>query len=157
MLKQCVTAIGITLLAGPVSALSCMQPNITETFNSLADAPETYILALGTVTQTGPQQPLADGREGYRFAAHLTGMQVTQSGFDLPLDTDVEVQIACFDPWCGSVATDQQLIAFVQTSDTGLTIAGDLCAFTVFAQPSPATIQQAESCAAGQNCGPHSQ
>jgi hypothetical protein len=80
MLKQCVAAIGITLLAGPVSALSCMQPNITETFNSLADAPETYILALGTVTQTGPQQPLADGREGYRFAAHMTGMQVTRSG-----------------------------------------------------------------------------
>ena len=108
-------AAGITILmAGGAQALSCMRPQIEQSFNWWADAEERYYIGVGTLTALEPLPNIPDpgamsfgGAEPrdlsapFRFEGYLIG----GSG-DMPLDTTITVEIGCAGPWCGGFPAD---------------------------------------------------
>lgn len=148
----------LSLITGPVMALSCLPPDATRTFNLAANSDDSFLVLLGDFTFTAPDLPdrdLSDARtEIATWVAHFTGKALTQDGFTQDFDSDILMALTCEQNWCGGVPAAGRALAYVQqTDDHGLVLPIGPCGGQHFADPSEEDVARITTCAAGGACG----
>ena len=159
MFRMMITAVSL-LATGPALALSCMVPNLAETYNRLNDAPDVYVLGLGTLSATEdlpPEQRDANGMGQPRTASFaFDGAFMSVNGLGLPRTVPVEVTTGCAASWCGTFPTEDQkhLVFLRQTSDTGFALEISACGGPMQSDPTEDQINAIKQCMRDGGCGP---
>ncbi|WP_435705906.1 hypothetical protein [Yoonia sp.] len=153
-MKSVILAATISLvLGGQAQALSCMRPDVARTFDWASEANESYIILQGTFAFTQPARPNTSNvaPTSVRLPATFNGRYLGADGFvDAPI-LDVTLEFSCVSAWCGSIQNGDDVIAFVQQSDSGYMLRVDACHSTVF-NPTDDTLQRVTSCMRGTGC-----
>lgn len=153
----------VTLIAaGPATALSCLQPTVASTYGAAADSPANYVVAVGSLSATGPSNPpqgaVAQGGDinqmvGYTQPAQFNGMAFTGEAFTSPLNTPVVADVTCSIAWCGSYGNQANALFFFRRDANGTHVLEiNACPGNVFPNPTPAQLQQVTSCYQNNNC-----
>lgn len=142
----------------PALALSCMAPSVVDSYGRYEASEDIYVVVHGRLTL--PEKKLPKGLSGDQNPPHMTrvlakigGKSLGKSGFTLPFEKDVTLEVACIGPWCGSVRNGEDVLAFLRKDAEGYALEVSPCGGAVFAVPKPAMIKQARQCMIRQNCG----
>lgn len=152
--------IALCWMAGPAMTLSCVSPDLAQTFARLHKEPETYVVVHGTLRFEQSHLPVTDWEnqgatpQDTRIPAKLTGRSLTREGFTAPFDRDITFNAVCFGPWCASAETGADLIAFVEYRGGEYVFTLDPCYSTGFFDPDDAMLKDAASCMRGGPCAP---
>lgn len=130
--------LALLTLAAPAWSLSCLRPDIVDTYERARDAKEGFWIIHGVIRADGPlagPQPDADGR--YKDGAsastkvRVLGRGLRTDGFHSIPPQDVTLTITCLAHWCGSVAPDQDLFMAIEVKPTGPELVIDPCSSRV--------------------------
>ena len=101
-------ALALTL-AQPVSALSCLRPDVVRQYEQARDSDDLYSMVIGTIAATPPIAiPEPDANGNYPDGAkadtkiRITGRELTGTGFAADFDREVIVRARCLSVWCAS-------------------------------------------------------
>lgn len=153
-------AIALVWSAGPVMALSCMAPDVAQTFNRLQSAPETYVVVHGTLSFDQSRLPVTNWEDQgatpqeTRMPAQLKGMSLSQDGFTAPFDRVITFNALCFGPWCVSAQSGSDVMAFVEYRKGEFVFALGPCYSAGFFDPDEAMLSDAVACMRGDRCEP---
>ena len=118
MLKHLAFAVAL-LAAGPAAALSCMRPEIANSFEWADTRPESFVVALGRLVRSGadvpgeaPAQMGQLDRVPYSFPARFEGRLAGSNGFVTERSFDVTVEVDCFSVWCGGESLSEYGLYF---------------------------------------------
>jgi hypothetical protein len=150
----------LTLLAGlvlaqPAAALSCLSASASRSFQTLNDAPGTYVVVKGTFTPApgAPTEAPGEGndRRPIDVEASFTGAPASLEGFDEVATIPVTVTLDCAGAWCGGFPGGEEVIAFLEQRDERLHLTNGPCPQTVL--PASAEVEaELLSCLAGDAC-----
>ncbi len=141
----------------PAVALSCLAPSVERSFAQFSAAAETYVIMHGRVTFDADQLPRALGAdrnppELTQIPARLVGRSLGATGYVLPFDNDVMLEVSCLGPWCGSVKDGEDVLAFIKVSDEGYILSVPPCGGSAFGSPKPAQLRKLLSCVKHGSC-----
>lgn len=145
------------LLPVQAAALSCIRPTVERSYAEVAAAKETYVIAEGRLTFDRRKLP-RDGNgtknppKLTRIQARLVGKSMNASGFKVPFDRPVTLEVACFGPWCGSAENGGQVLAFIKRQKGSYQLEVSPCGGRVFANPRPAMLKKVVQCHKGRTC-----
>ena len=144
--------------ASQSAALSCMRPDVAQSFRMAAASEDVYIVLLGQFNFAPLPSTQTDDINAPREVsgpATFTGQYLGAEGFqDAPM-FDMTIAVTCAGPWCGGIApSDDSYLAFVQQTADGYVLAVDPCGTSAFANPTPEQIATVESCMNGDPCEP---
>ncbi|HHI69470.1 MAG TPA: hypothetical protein ENJ91_00600 [Rhodobacteraceae bacterium] len=160
MIRKGVTLAFVILAATQASALSCIRPSIENSFRQYQNAKETYILALGKLTNKHNVVPADDTPNGQgeargeSFVATFKGWQATRGGFDRPLNVTVAVRATCLSVWCGQVSAEREMLTFLEKTAFGYLLTDGPCGGTAFYDPDKDIKRRALQCLRGGVCEP---
>ena len=158
MMKPLLLASALVMIAGQSHALSCMRPDPIETFQSLAAAPESYFVLYGQITFDKAELPDGVSMDQFRapdlIAARFEGKGLTRNGFTSDYFSDVNLQVQCAGPWCGSARSGVDAVYFVEAMDPPVTMIADPCGGRIFEEPTDAVLEMLTSCMQGGTCSP---
>lgn len=139
--------IALCALSTPASALSCMQPDIVNSYTRAADAAEAYVVVKGAFRfNAPPRQPVDNDAQGQIVQARFEGVALGRSGFTISYTRPVTLTLACAGPWCGWVEPDTNAIAFLETRGTSLRLVEGPCPGQIFYDPTPEQTQRLLAC-----------
>jgi len=148
-----------TLAPLPAAALTCLPHSVEATYQRADKAEEGFVVVQGRLTfdatalpdnGTGNQNP----PQMTRLPAQISGMALSEGGFDVPFEQPLTLEVACYGPWCGS-AEEGDVLAFVEQSpQDGYLLESNPCGGNLFTAPKPAMIDQVKTCFAGGACTP---
>lgn len=125
MLRHLAFAIAL-LAAGPAAALTCMRPEIANSFERADTRPEPFVIALGRLIRTGADVPgdvpTTGGqldRMPYQFPARFEGRLAGANGFMTERGFDVTVEIGCISAWCGGESLSDYGLYFFRHDEQG--------------------------------------
>ena len=147
MIRTLAFAAAIAALATPALALSCLRPNVVQTYKRAAEAEESYSVVIGTIRFDESKLPKSVGNDSppnTRIAARFQGKALTKSGFDMPFARNITLEVLCFGPWCGGAGSDEK---------TGYVMEADPCGGMLFQRPNERMLDQVERCFTGGRCG----
>ena len=158
MIRSTLAVLAI-LAAGQASALSCLRPDVAQSFTDAANADESYIVVLGRFDVPPgalPAPDLTDAEpEPVNVQAMFRGRQLQADGtFAGALSVPVTLAQQCAGPWCGQMAQDQRLLAFLVQSDEGLVLEVGPCPKWAFANPTEEMLDTVAACVTGGDCTP---
>ncbi|MGR3548887.1 MAG: hypothetical protein ACU0CB_18660 [Roseovarius sp.] len=156
MIRAAVLALGCAL-GGPALALSCLPPDVAETYRRAAEAEETYIVVQGRLTFDPARLPGTDMIPQQKPAhtlipARLTGQALTKGGFDQAFDRAITLDVQCFGPWCASAVPGAEYLGFLERRDGGYVLTVDPCGGMSHPDPTPAMLDKALECLQGGPC-----
>ena len=149
--------IALTLCASQVAALSCMRPDVAESYNRAATSEDEYVVLLGTFDFDTPQQRSTDSNapDTLRAVVQFSGTYLSASGFTAAPPLAVTLVFNCAGPWCGSLPSDgPDVLAFVQQTADGYILDVEPCGGTAFIEPDAKDIARVEDCMHGGTCAP---
>lgn len=160
MHKPLIAAAMIMALPVEAFALSCMRPNVEQSFKFANKRPETFIVAHGHLKRVGPNsaQPAERkvlGQKGtpYRFKAEFRGKVAGHKGFGPTRILPVTVDVKCSGPWCGGDSLAKSGLYFLRKDNANAyTLEATACASYFFKKPSKADLQSVIGCFSG-GCG----
>jgi hypothetical protein len=142
----------------PALALTCVRPAVERTYAEVDAAPEHYVVVRGRLT-LDPRKLPKDGSQQSSppsltlVPARLVGKSMTASGFAVPFEHRLMLEVACLGPWCGSAVNGQEVLAFVRREGGDYALAVNPCGGHVFGNPTAAQVKQALACHRGGACG----
>jgi hypothetical protein len=143
----------IAVTAGQAQALSCLPPDIARMFNWAAAADERYIVLNGTFSFEA--LPRTRGgqldQETVSLDSVFEGSYLGAEGFVEAPSLDVTLMFVCLGPWCGSMRSGDETLAFAQQTADGYTVEVDPCYSTTFPSDND-TIDRVEACMRGEAC-----
>lgn len=155
-MKPLLLAAALAAASGQAHALSCMRPDPILTFQQLAEAPETYFVLYGELSFDEGQLPPAVMQKQMSapdpIPARFVGHGLSTDGFTLDFVANVELQIGCAGPWCGTAQSGVDAIYFVEATDPPLTIHAGPCGGRIFERPSQAVLDTLTACMQGGDC-----
>ena len=152
-------ALAASLAANQAAALSCIPPDVARTFTEAAKSEDTYMILLGRFDVPPgalPELDLSDNDpEPVSVQAMFRGQQLQADGsFDGALSVPVLLAQSCAGPWCGQMAQDQRMLAFVRQTETGLVLDVEPCDQWHFARPTDEMLETLGACVTGGECAP---
>ncbi|QFT57948.1 hypothetical protein FIU94_03850 [Sulfitobacter sp. THAF37] len=141
----------------PALALSCIAPSVERSYHEVNDAKEEYVVVHGRLTLDTRKLP-SDGSlqsnppKMTKVPATLNGLSLNKSGFQVPFDQDIMLEVACFGPWCGSMANGADVLAFVRRDEGRYALGVNPCGGHVFTPAKPAQLKQVRQCFVGGPC-----
>lgn len=150
----------LAVLATPALSLSCLPPDVARSYQRAAEAEEAYVVVSGVLRFDETRLPKADMSAQQdtppetKIPARITGMALTQSGFDHAFDREITLNVLCFGPWCGGAKPDIRYLGFLQKTDTGYELVADPCGSFAFAEPGDDMLHRVEQCFQGGPCKP---
>lgn len=153
MLAAVIWAMG----AGPALALSCLAPAVERSYQRFDAAEELYVVVHGRLTLDEKQMPKGMTQdppppERTLIAAHLRGASLRASGFDLPFEHDLTLEVTCLGPWCGGARNGETVLAFVRKDADGYILNVSPCGGSIFERPRAETLRAAQQCLNGGAC-----
>lgn len=148
------------LCAGPVSALSCIRPDVAYSYQSAAESEDIYVVLLGDFSFRPSRQPAMKGDDPNAaepappVPARFSGRYLTASGFGGSFNGTVTIEPVCFGPWCGGFPNQGEGLAFVRKSGDTFTLIMDPCGGNYFPTPSRSDVARVEACHRGDACTP---
>lgn len=141
----------------PALALSCVAPSVERTFQKVNDAKEDYIVVHGRLTldtDTLPKEGTTSSNppKMTKVPATLTGLSLNRSGFEVPFEHHVTLEVACFGPWCGRVENGVDVLAFVRRDGGRYALGINPCGGHVFAPAQAAQLSKVQQCFNGGTC-----
>ncbi|MGC1503360.1 MAG: hypothetical protein WA782_04380 [Sulfitobacter sp.] len=141
----------------PALALSCLAPAVDRSYAQFAAAEEAYVVVHGRLTldmSDLPQGMTGDTRPPRmtKIAAELQGSSLNKTGFVVPFDRPVTLEVSCLSQWCGHVQTGEEILAFVRKDVDGYALHITPCGGSVFGSPKPEMLAQVKQCMADQAC-----
>lgn len=151
-------ALAIALCAPvPALALSCLAPSVDRSYAQFAAAEEAYVVIHGRLKLEMSEMP--DGMTGQtrpprmtRVPARLRGHSLNASGFEVPFNRQVTLEVTCLSQWCGHVQSGDDILAFVRKDASGYALRVTPCGGSVFGSPEPEALEQVARCMAGRGC-----
>lgn len=147
-------------MAAPALALSCLRPDVTQSFQNAAEREEVFVMALGELTRTGPDvatpndiQIGTDLPANYAFPARFTGRGASGGGFLTALTVDVTVEVSCVSAWCGGVPLDSYALVFLRRDADGYVFEAGLCDPFSYTNPTEHDLMEVIGCLNGASCG----
>lgn len=143
-------AVLFTVLGTQLSALSCVFPEISETYVYYDESPSTYVVLLGQIKYDVPVLPSEPTDLTITLQGQFEGFQIGR-GKDLSqLSAPITVQVGCDSTWgCGFVSDAPDTISFVQLTDDGYFIQGSLCPGDQYSNADPANMNALQRCMRG--------
>jgi hypothetical protein len=141
-------ALGSVTATGPVSALSCMRPNVESVYRLVVDREEDFVFAYGTLTRSGPDVPdlrlsEAEGaRSDYSFPARFSGHIATRRGFTAPAEFEITVEVHCLSLWCGAEVLDDPTLYALRMDPDGYVLEATVCNDFAIRNPDPTTLEE---------------
>jgi len=158
MKRSMMLAAAITTIAGQAHTLSCMRPDPIETFQTLAEAEESYFVLHGVLSFDEQALPQGVGENDRAIPdpipARFVGKGLTKEGFTNTYVSDVNLQIGCAGAWCGSASSGTEAVYFVRASEPPVTMTADACGGRIFYEPGEAVLDMLTSCMQGGTCSP---
>ncbi|KIN62494.1 hypothetical protein Z946_1354 [Sulfitobacter noctilucicola] len=141
----------------PALALSCLAPSVERSFAQFDAAEEVYIVVHGRLTFDPDQLPEGMTQDPLPpnetlVPARLKGLSLTHSGFTLPFDQELTLEVQCAGPWCGGAQTGEDVLAYLRKDDGAYFLAISPCGGSVFGTPRPAMLKKVQRCLAGAKC-----
>lgn len=138
-------------------ALSCLAPSVERSFLRYDAAEEIYVVVHGRLTLDEsdlPEGMTQDPPPPKRtlLAAHLRGSSLRATGFDLPFDQELMLEVTCLGPWCGGARNGESVLAFVRKDAEGYVLVASPCGGAIFERPRPAMLKAARQCLNGGAC-----
>lgn len=134
------------LIGQHASALSCMKPNLAQSFNHYADAEETFVIAKGTIRYTEPVPKYKQGKPR-SVRAELSGGLLGLSGFGEDQSVPITVKTDCIHVWCGAMPRpNQEIITFLEKTPAGYVMTNGACPGVFQPDPSDREIRIVQSC-----------
>lgn len=130
------TAALFAMIAGSASAFSCREPDITFTYDALAEKEEIFFLFRGSIT-LDPDQDLTADREYTPSQPFLTTLNTVYGAFDgeiyhrggfEPFEAAMEVSVSCVMGACGDFPGEEDALYFVQAAPGNMAFAADMTA-----------------------------
>ena len=151
---------GLCLTAEPGLALSCMAPDVAKTHARAAASEDRYIVVRGRLGFDAAQLPQTDWQNQQAtpphtpIAARITGQALSLTGFVLPFERNITLDVQCFGPWCAGAAPETDYLGFLEQRDGGYVLALDPCGGMGFANPTPEMLGRVKTCFQGGPCVP---
>jgi hypothetical protein len=141
----------LLLLPMQAAALSCLRPSVERTFAEASAAADVYVIVEGRLTldtrklpKAGPGQQKAPKMT--RVAARLNGRSLSKDGFRVPFNQKINLEVACFGPWCGAAQNGDEVLAFLRRDGAAYSLAINPCGGFVFPNPKPSMLKQVQGC-----------
>tara|TARA_B100000768_G_scaffold175694_1_gene187447 strand:- start:1698 stop:2177 length:480 start_codon:yes stop_codon:yes gene_type:complete len=121
------------LAAAKVDALSCVQPDIVDSYQYSTHSKNSVVILKGEFSfpqlfwkksEKIPKTQIIQGT--------FLGLMLDKHGFKIPYSEPVILIFECFSAWCGDMQPDQNVIAFVDVEDRQLTLRVQPCNSKVF-------------------------
>ncbi len=148
----------LVLAAGPVLALSCIRPDVANTYERAVETEEIYVVVHGTLTFDQTRVPDNDlsnqNRPDTLIPARLKGVSLSRDGFVTPFDRIISVFLQCFGPWCGGATSGAEYLSFLERTETGYVMTIDPCGSWIFPEPTKVQLDLTISCMRGERCTP---
>ncbi|MBS1301821.1 hypothetical protein [Loktanella sp. SALINAS62] len=145
-------AVVAALTATQANALSCIQPDPLATFDRANASDTPYLLLTGQITLDHPApDPIT---KPVSLRGTFAGVGLGMTGFNVPFAEAIWLDVTCAGPWCGSVPTDADVMAFVDVGADMPTITLDACGGWVFGAPDQALRDQLTQCLTDTPCSP---
>lgn len=129
-------------------ALSCLPPDIARTYAEAKQSEKLYLVVRGKLSFNEARLPKTDWKnqqdtpENTAIRARLNGQSLGRSGFNTKFASNVTLNVRCFGPWCGGIASGTRVVAFVEKNDSGYSVEITPCGGLTFAEPSNGQIDQ---------------
>jgi len=149
-------ALLLMFLAGQAQALSCVRPDIANTFLRADAAEDEYMVLKGRFDFDPNDFPSSSGQKEYltvSIEAWFDGHLLTRLGFTNSISSRVVLNVSCLGHWCTGISTDTDYIAFARQTSEGFNVDLEVCGDTVFAAH-PEIERKLVRCLRGQNCEP---
>lgn len=151
----------LSLVAGPLSALSCLQPDVARSFAEAAASETAYVIAHGRLDfnarhwpQPGSNAPNSMPPET-KLSGRFSGHALTLAGFDRPfVDIPVTIKAQCLGPWCATLAPGQDYLVFLERGPDGYALVAGPFGGSAFPDPTPAPRATLLACLRGDSCKP---
>ncbi|MGJ8615865.1 MAG: hypothetical protein ACSHWS_03430 [Sulfitobacter sp.] len=135
----------------PAFALSCLAPSVEATYERAHKSPDAYVVVHGRLVVNEHKMPKTGSAsqnppEMTRIPATIRGQSLSKSGFHAPFEQNLTLEVACFGPWCGSVASGADVLAFIRRDTGGYALEINPCGGDVFVNPQPAKLKQVTRC-----------
>lgn len=132
--------------SGPAQALSCVRPDVAQTYDSAASSDAVYSVLYGVLefdqnalppsmnSSFTPQEPAP-------IAAQFRGAFLHGGAFVDGFGAALDLHVGCEGPWCGSLNAGAEYILFVEHGNGALQLEVGACPFWAFEAP---TVEQLE-------------
>ena len=150
-------ALALVLIAGQAQALSCLRPDVAESFNRANGIEEPVYILRGVLEfDPGlmPQGVVNEERNPDPVPARFTGRGLTLDGFTARFERGVTLQPLCFGPWCGSAEPGQDAIVFATVRGEDLVVEVNPCGGQIFYDPTEEMADVLTACLRGEACSP---
>ena len=148
-------ALLILLLPMQALALSCVRPSVERSYQKVEAAKDTYVIATGRLTFDRALLPKGgknDSPKMTRVLARLVGKSMSSSGFNVPFDHPVTLEVACLSAWCGGAEDGGDVLAFLRREKGQYALGLSPCGGLAFANPKPAMLKKVLNCHKGWRC-----
>ena len=135
----------------PALALSCAPPSVDATYEQAQKSPDAYVVVHGRLVVGKRKMPRAglttqESPEMTRIPATIMGRSLSNTGFRVPFEREITLEVACFGPWCGSVANGADVLVFLRRDKDGYALGINPCGGDVFVTPHAAMLKQVQRC-----------
>ena len=145
--------LAFSMLPGKGIALSCLQPDIVQSYTRAAEANEAYVVVKGKFRFVAPpRQPVDNDAQDQDISARFEGVALGRDGFSISYSRPIRIRLACAGPWCGWVQPDTQAIAFVEMNESELLLVEGPCPGQIFYDPSTEDERRLLICHLGGPC-----
>ena len=155
-MKLTALTVTLSLVAGQVSALSCMRPDPQASFQRAADSTDVYYVLYGTLDFDASLLPGSAGDSNRKPAvpipAQFEGHSLSDAGFANYYAGEMTLLPTCAGPWCGSHVPDVASLMFARVVDGAITIEAAPCGGFIFTEPKQEVLDSMTACMNG-NCG----
>jgi hypothetical protein len=139
------------LVPWPAFALSCLPPSVERSYAQAAAAAEDYVVVHGRLTldmDMLPRSRLSDQQppEMTWINGALVGKSLSQSGFKVPFDHKITLEVACLGPWCGSAQNGEDILAFVRKDGADYALEINPCGGNVSGAPKRKMLKTVATC-----------
>lgn len=147
------------LMAGPALALSCMAPDVAETYLRADAAEEAYVVVDGRIIFDESRLPITDWENQQdtpaqtQIPAQMIGKSLGTGGFKARFEREITLNVLCAGPWCAGARSGAPVLAFVERSEAGYTLTLGPCGGDVFT-PTPEVLDTVRQCFEGGPCLP---
>ena len=110
-MKTLAAALALTILAGPVSALSCGFGNTAAAWHEADRNEMPFIVVVGTFEMAEAWRLFEE--EDYVLAGSFSGYELLSDTQTTPLATDVQIVGSCINGDCGYLRPGEEVITFL--------------------------------------------